>query len=41
MFEDPEEDLNPHNVGDEDNQAEMNMSFLVYVLKDILEYTGI
>jgi hypothetical protein len=41
MFDDPEEDLNPHNVADESNAAEMNMSFFVYILKDMLDFTGI
>lgn len=39
QFEDPEYDLDPHNMSDED-PAEMNMAFFLYVIKDALEHVG-
>ena len=39
LFEDPQEELDPNNV-DESNPAEMNLTFFLYVIKDVLEHTG-
>ena len=39
QFEDPAEDLNPNSMN-EDDPAEMNMSFFLYVIKDVLEHVG-
>jgi hypothetical protein len=40
QFEDPKEDLDPNYQEDPENPAEINITFFLYVLKDILEYTG-
>lgn len=39
QFEDPQEEMDPNNV-DESNQAEMNLTFFLYVIKDVLEHAG-
>lgn len=39
-FDDLKEDLDPAQSVDDDNQAELNMTFFLYVIKDILEYFG-
>ena len=34
-------ELDPHNEPtDEDNVAEMNMTFFLYIIKDVLEFAG-
>ena len=40
QFEDPQDELDPTKEEDGSNQAEMNMTFFLYVIKDVLEYTG-
>jgi hypothetical protein len=40
-FEDVKEELDPHGDFDEDNAAEMNITFFLYVIKDALEYCGL
>jgi hypothetical protein len=39
QFDDPQDELDPNSV-DEENAAEMNMTFFLYVIKDVLEHTG-
>ncbi|CDW71249.1 UNKNOWN [Stylonychia lemnae] len=39
-FDDLKEDLDPAQSVDDENQAELNMTFFLYVIKDILEYFG-
>lgn len=39
QFEDAQEEMDPNNV-DESNQAEMNLTFFLYVIKDVLEHAG-
>ena len=34
------EDLNPQQGIDDENPAELNLTFFLYVIKDILEHTG-
>ena len=41
QFDDVKEDLDPAQQVDDDNQAELNMTFFLYVIKDILEYFGL
>ena len=38
-FEDYHEELDPHTLNDE-NQAEMNMTFFLYIIKDMMEFNG-
>jgi hypothetical protein len=38
-FEDPQYELDPNRMNEED-PAEMNMSFFLYVIKDVLEHVG-
>lgn len=40
LFEDPQEELDPNLEGNNDDPAEMNMAFFLYIIKDILEYVG-
>lgn len=40
LLDDTEEYLDPHGV-DDSNNAEMNISFMMYILKDVLDFTGI
>lgn len=39
-FEDYQEELDPHQNVNEDNQAEMNMTFFLYIIKDIMDFNG-
>jgi hypothetical protein len=39
QFEDPQYDLDPNQMN-EDDPAEMNMAFFLYVIKDVLEHVG-
>jgi len=39
QFEDPTYDLDPNSI-DEENPAEMNLTFFIYIIKDVLEYSG-
>lgn len=39
QFEDFSEELDPHNSND-DNAAEMNMTFFLYIIKDVMEFNG-
>jgi hypothetical protein len=40
LFEDPQEDLNPHAEEDSEDPAEMNMTFFLYIIRDILDQAG-
>jgi len=40
QFEDWQEQLDPHANDSEDNQAEMNMTFFLYIVKDVMEFNG-
>jgi hypothetical protein len=39
LFEEAQEELDPNNV-DDSNPAEMNLTYFLYVIKDVLEHTG-
>lgn len=40
LFEDPQDDLDPHAQEDSEDPAEQNMTFFLYIIKDILEQAG-
>ena len=39
-FDDYQEELHPNTSLDDDNQAEMNMTFVLYIIKDVLDFNG-
>jgi hypothetical protein len=39
-FEDYQEELDPHANTNEDNQAEINMTFFLYIIKDVMDFNG-
>ena len=41
LYEEAQYELDPQTMEDEENAAEMNMTFFLYVIKDVLEFTGI
>lgn len=40
LYEDPQEDLDPHAQEDSEDPAEMNMTFFLYIIRDILDHAG-
>lgn len=38
--EDIQEHIDPLNNNDDENPAEMNLTFFLYVIKDVLEHAG-
>lgn len=40
QFDDIQEDVNPQQEVDDENPAELNLTFFLYILKDVLEHTG-